>query len=317
MTIGIAAFGPQAGLAVFRALAAVERVGRGAIGGFASFVAIGSDGTLWRAETQRGGTTTLFVAGEATGIPPPAAIATATWAGVMSSGPDRPPPLARFTPADPAVGLLTGHRLPNSAGPDGRPLNEAVLARMRAGEAPARAVAAVLEAAPDADAGIIALDRQNRLIALNSAHVEGRGDLGRCVLERPEIAAGVAVLHNAIHPSGPLARLAAEVALDSMAPEDRADLWITVAAGTPLALGAHNAVILGDADRAETIVVTRPAMLSGRISGAPIAYRAAVERRGRRLGFTTDEPYGLIEDGRIVSLSGQDEVQIGVRLAQP
>ena len=109
---------------------------------------------------------TLFVAGEATGIPPPPAIAAARWAGLMSSGPDRPEPLARFTPADPAVGLIQGHRLPNSAGSDGRPLNEVVLARMRAGETPAVAVAAVLEAASDADAGIIALDRQNRLSAV-------------------------------------------------------------------------------------------------------------------------------------------------------
>lgn len=316
MTIGIAAFGPQAGLAVVRALTAVERVGRGAIGGFASFVALGADGTLWRAETQRGGTTTLFVAGEATGVPPPPAFAEAPWAGVMSSGPDRPPPLARFTPADPAIGLLTGHRLPNGEGSDGQPLNQAVLARMRAGEPPAAAVAAVLGAAPDADAGIIALDRQNRLVAVDSATVAERGDLGRCLLCRPGLGAGVAVLHNAIHPSGPLARLAAEVALDTMAPEDRSDLWITVAAGTPLVLGARNAVILGDGDHARTIVVTRPAMLTGRVSGAPVSYRAAVERHGRRLGFTTGEPYGLIEDGRIVSLSGQDEVQIGVRLVE-
>jgi hypothetical protein len=177
VTIGIAAFGPQAGLAVFRALAAVETVGRGAIGGFASLVAIGADGTLWRAETQRGGTATLFVAGEATGIPPPPEIAAAPWAGIISSGPDRPPPLARFTPADPAVGLLTGHRVPDSAGSDGLPLNQAVRARMGAGEAPAAALAAVFEAAPDAEAGILALHRRTRLAAPHPTPVEARGDL--------------------------------------------------------------------------------------------------------------------------------------------
>ena len=122
------------------------------------------------------------------------------------------------------------------------------------------------------------------------------------------------MLHNAIYPSGPLARLAAEVALDAMAPEDRADFWITVAAGTPLVLGARNAVILDDEDRVQTIVITRAAMLTGGVNGAPISYRTAVERGGRRLGFTTSEPYGVIEDGRIVSLSGQDEVRVGIRL---
>lgn len=189
----------------------------------------------------------------------------------MSSGPDRPTPLARFTPADPAIGLLTGHCLPNSQGPAGMPLNEAVLARMRAGEPPEVAVAAVLEAAPDADAGIIALDRTNRLVAIHSAAEANRRDLGGCVLHRPEIGAGGAVLHNSIHPSGPLARLAAEVALDSMAPEDRVDLWITVAAGTPLELGTRNAVLLREDDRARAIVVTSPAMLTGRVSGSPIS----------------------------------------------
>ena len=73
-------------------------------------------------------------------------------------------------------------------------------------------------------------------------------------------------------------------------------------------------MILADEDRALAIVVSRPALLSGRVSGAPIAWRTAVERHGRRLGFTTSEPYGLIEGGRILSLSGQDRVRVGVRL---
>src|SRR3546814_12745762 len=69
MTIGIAVSGPLAGLAAFRALSAVERVGRGDIGGFASFVAISGAGGLLTADTQRGGTATLF---GAKGTPPPA-----------------------------------------------------------------------------------------------------------------------------------------------------------------------------------------------------------------------------------------------------
>jgi hypothetical protein len=64
MTIGIAAWGPDAGHAVFEALKVAEKVGRGSIGGFAVFVAITSDGRVIRAETQRGGTATLFLQGE-------------------------------------------------------------------------------------------------------------------------------------------------------------------------------------------------------------------------------------------------------------
>jgi hypothetical protein len=60
VTIGIAVRAPNAGQAAFEALRTVERVARGAIGGFVSFVAITADGRLLRAETQRGGTSTLF-----------------------------------------------------------------------------------------------------------------------------------------------------------------------------------------------------------------------------------------------------------------
>lgn len=314
MTIGIAACGPGAGLAVVRALAAVEKVGRGAIGGFASFVAFDRAGRLWRAETQRGGTGTLFIAGETTGGDPPDEIAEAPWAAVMSSGPDRPSPLAQFTPADPAVGLLTGHRLPNGAGPDGRPLNLAVLDRMRAGAPPDEAIRAVLERAPAADAGIIALDRANRLVAMNTPHVERRDDLGRCVAHDPETGAGVAVLHNAIYPSGPLAALAAGVALDVMAPADRIDLWATLGAGTPLIAAGYDAVRLGADERIEAVLVSDAALLRGRIGRAVIGWRTTVERDGRVIGVTTSEPYALVEDGRVVSLSGQAEVPIGIQL---
>jgi hypothetical protein len=168
VTIGIAVRAPNAGQAAFEALRTVERVARGAIGGFVSFVAITTDGRLLRAQTQRGGTSTLFTDGEKTGTAPPAAIAQAPLAGLMSSGPDRPAPLVQFTPADPTVGLVTGHRLPNMPGADGIALNQAVLDRMRAGEPPARAARSVLQRNPEADAGIIALGPEGAVFAGNS-----------------------------------------------------------------------------------------------------------------------------------------------------
>ena len=190
MTIGIAAFGPRAGLAVFMALRAVERVARGAVCGFASFVAITTEGEVLRAETQRGGTRTLFVDAEITGLPPPPRVAEAPFAGVMSSGPDRPAPLCQFTPADGAVGLVTGHRLPNTPGCSGVRLNEEVLALMREGLSPQGAVERVLADNPGSDAGMIALDRQGRLFAANSAFVADRADLGSARRYVPRLAPG-------------------------------------------------------------------------------------------------------------------------------
>ena len=93
MTIGIAAYGPNAGQAIIDALRAAEVVGHGAISGFVSMVVIGEDGELHRIETQRGGTQGLLKGGEM-----PTHFMRARHAALMSSGPDRPSPLAQFTP---------------------------------------------------------------------------------------------------------------------------------------------------------------------------------------------------------------------------
>jgi hypothetical protein len=92
------------------------------------FVAITGDGRVIRAETQRGGTATLFLKGETTGTNPPDEAGASPLAALMSSGPDRPEPLAQFVVADGRAGLVTGHRLPNAAAVSGRPLNAEILA---------------------------------------------------------------------------------------------------------------------------------------------------------------------------------------------
>jgi hypothetical protein len=316
MTIGIAVTGEGAGLAAFRALEAIERVARGAIGGFVSFVVISRDNTLLRAETQRGGTCTLFVEGERTGASPPPAIAAARFAALMSSGPDRPTPLARFTPGDAAHGLVTGHRLPNMPG-DGadRPLNEAVLARLASGADPRQAVEAELADHPEADAGLIALDRHGRLYAQNSAFVKARGDLGSACLADDRRGHRVAVLHNAIHPISGLAALAAGVAMDCMAPPDRADFELRLEAGTAIRLGEEDALHIDTAERLVGISVSNAAWLRPRRDGAVVNFATKVLCGDRLVGHTTNEPYCVTESGRLVSMSGQTSVAIGVRRA--
>ena len=314
MTIGLAVTGENAGLAAFRALEAVEKVARGAIRGFVSFVVITEDGRLLRAQTQRGGTATLFVAGETTGTPPPTDIAGARFAALMSSGPDRPEPLAQFTPGDAVTGLVTGHRLPNVPGEGSDvPLNIEVLGRLRAGAVPAAAIEATLAAWPTADAGLIALDLDGRLHAANSAFVESRGDLGFAFLEDAARGHRVAVLHNAIHPKDGLAALAAGTAMDCMAPLDRSDLFLTLEAGTPVSLGATAALHVDGAWAVREITVTRRAWLTGRRDGALVNIATPVLAAGRLIGHTTTDPYCILEAGRLVSISGQDRVQIGVR----
>lgn len=318
MTVGIAAAGPNAGQAVFEALAAVEKVAWGAIGGFATYAAIGIDpgsknAVLHRYETQRGGSATLFTEGERTGAPPPPEVATARFAGVMSSGPDRPEPLSQFVPADAAVGLITGHRLPNGTGASGVPINIEVLEAVRRGQPLREAVDAVLDANPEADAGIIALDLAGRVYARNSDRVSRRPDLGHARREDAARGAVVEVLHNAIRPGPAIAALAAEIAMSAMTEDSVEANWVTVLAGTPIEAGRENAVLVGDDGIVRKVLTTDRRIVTGRQNCAAIYLGARVQQGDQVLGTTTFEPNVTVEDGRILSLSGQSRLRLGYR----
>lgn len=313
MTIGIAAYGPNAGLAVLRALAAVEKVATGSIGGYAVFAAIDAEDVLHRAETQRGGTATLFVDGETTGAAPPDAVAAARTAGLMSSGPDRPPPLDQFAPAVAGVGLVTGHRLPNAAGVSGRPLNLDILERLAAGPNARAAVDTVLDVNTEADAGVIAVDAHGRIYARNSARVSRRPDIGHARREDPETGAVVEVLHNAIFPIRSLAALAAEIALDTMVPRDRVDGSVIVSAGVAVVPGDDNRVVVDAAGAALHIETTDHRIAQGCHNCAAIYIGARVVHNGHILGSTLFEPNVVVENGRIVSMSGQSSMRIDYR----
>lgn len=311
MTIGIAASGPQAGLAIFRALQAVEKIARGAIGGFASFAVITADGHLVRFETQRGGTATLFTEGEKTGVEPPPWVAEAPVAAIMSSGPDRPDPLSQFVAGDAGAGLVTGHRLPNRPGTTGVAVNQEALLLLSSGHTPKQAVAAVLAASPQADAGLIAVDRQGRVYGCNSARVATRPDLGWA--RRETESAVVEALHNSIHPVAAVASLAAEVALDTMQPRFRPDGWLMVDIGIPVEVGEHNAVWIDQALRITRVVTTDPGLLDGRQGGSALYIGADVIQDGRSIGTLIDESYVVLENGIIRSLSGQRSLKVGYR----
>lgn len=313
VTIGIAASGPRAGLAVFRALAVVEKVAGGAIGGYAAFAAIGADGKLHRAETQRGGTTTLFVAGETTGVAPPAVVAEAPIAGVISSGPDRPPPLSQYVPAEPGAGLVTGHRLPNAAGITGRAVNLEVLDRLRQGLCARAAIDEVLHADPEVDAGVIAVDRRGGVFSRNSERVNRRPDLGHARRTDADTGAVIEVLHNAIFPTGSIAALAADTGLAGMAPGDAPDGEILVRASVPVVAGDGNRVLVDGNGEALQVETTDGRILNGRHNCAAIYLHSDVVREGEVIGHTVFEPNVVVENGHIATLNGRAEMRIGYR----
>lgn len=310
MTIGIACVGPNAGRAVFDALALVERIGRGAIRGFVAYAAV-AEGEVHRRSTQRGGTSTLFTDGERVGLPPPDVVAGARVAALMSSGPDRPEPLSQFVAAEPGGALVTGHRLPNAPASGGEPLNLEVLRRMQGHESADAAVQRIMAENQDADAGVIAVDRAGAVALANAPRVQVRPDQGSGYRELDR--ARVAVLHNAIWPRAVIAELAIEAALDTMLGLYAPTGHIRVSAGTPLTHGQVDAVEV-DADGRALRIVTRDSRLfAGQWNCAAIYLGSEVRAGSTLLGHTTGEPNCMVVDGTLVSLSGQDEADIPYR----
>ncbi len=313
MTIGIGAYGPNAGHAVYAGLAAAERIGRGAIGGFATYAVITADNRLLRHETQRGGSATLFIDGESTGMPPPEEVAHATAAAVISSGPERPDPLAQFLAADAKGGLVTGHRLPNGLGVDGKPMNLAALAHLMTGRSAREAVDLVIDRNREADIGLIAVDRQGRAYARNSDRVQRRPDLGHARAEAAAASAVVEVLHNAIRPHPALAPAVAAIVLEAMVGAPQPAGWMTVEAGVPLVVGKENAVHCNASLVATRVETTDPVLGAGRHACAGIYLDSAVYRDGTLIGLTMFEPITTVEDGRITEMSGQKSMRMSFR----
>ncbi len=308
MTIGIGIAGPRAGRAALAALAAVERVGRGMIGGFVSLAALDARGRLHRAETQRGGAAALFPDGM-TEI-----IADAPVVALMSSGPDRVPPLSQFTPAAQGIGCLSGHRLPNMPGrPGGEAVNALALARLIDGAPPQQALDAVLADHPDADAGLIAVTAGGEVAAANSRLAAARSDAGAVVTEGAGLK--IAILHNAIFPVEGLAALAAGAAMDATAPADAFDFEITLAAGIALSTAPPTRVEIDGAGRVVALSGLPPGWIAFDWQGAAAMRGTPVMRDGRQVGVLVSEAYCVARDGILQTCDGQPSARLRVRAA--
>ena len=310
MTIGIGIAGPGAGRAALAALAAVEKVGRGMIGGFVSLAALDPQGHLHRAETQRGGGAALFPDGLS------GAIAESPVVALMSSGPDRTPPLAQFTPAAEGVGCVSGHRLPNMPGrPGAEPVNALALARLTDGDPAQAALDAVLAEHPDADAGLIAVTAGGEVAAANSRLAAARTDAGALVTEGAGLK--IAVLHNAIFPVAGLAALAAGAAIDAAAPADASDYEITLSAGLPLSTAPPAGVEIDHTGQVVAICGLPAGWAAPAWQGAAAMRGTPVIRDGNQVGTLVSEAYCVARDGVLESCDGRPSARLRVRAAQP
>ncbi|SNR53371.1 DUF6963 family protein [Puniceibacterium sediminis] len=303
MTIGIAAFGPKSGAGVVAGLRAVELVGRGAIGGFVSFAALTNDGRLLRASTQTGGAGSLFDGAV------PEEIALSPLAGLISSGPNRPEPLSEFVAAEPGVGIVTGHRMPQTPAPDGVPLNLHVLQRMKDGADPQAAIDAVIARYPDMDAGFVAFSMDGSIGMGNMPTVMTRGDHGSAILNAPETKARVASIHNAIHPHRLVAAAATETALDAMLRPDPPSRWIEISAGAPLCVSEQARVVVDENGVVEQLCHPANIYLSGEWS-VGLGDRVAVFAQGKQIGWLGYEPFMKVVNGKLQSIDGKDHMHL-------
>jgi hypothetical protein len=310
MTIAIGAYGPHAGLAVFKSLQAAEAVGEGAIRGFVMLAVITPDGTLQRYETQRGGTRTLFTEGETTGVEPPDPVRGAIAAALISSGPDRPIPLAQFLTADAQAGLVTAHRVPQGPSVTGIPLNVAVLNALQAGQSAREATAMVLAQNPDADVGFITIDRHGHMHVQNAPRVQRRPDVGLAYREQEASGAKLAVLHNAIEPHASLAPLVADIGFRQMVDLAPVIGWFTLSAGIPIVYGEVDAVEVDEQGVALQVVTSDRTFTDRERSGVGIYLHSLVRQQGRVIGKTLFEPICLVRDGKILEMSGQTSLRM-------
>jgi hypothetical protein len=311
MTIAIAAAGPRAGRAVYEALKAAEKIGTMSIGGFVTFACLTQLGDLLRSETQRGGSSTLFVDGERNGVEPPAAVAEAVSAALISSGPDRPIPLSQFVPADSRGGLVTGHRLPTCFGITDKPMNSETLELLIAGQTAREAVDAVIAANPMSDCGLIAVDRSGLVYGRNSVRVQNRPDVHTAEMSLSDPPGKVIAFQNAIQPYRIVAEVAAAIAHQVMRGPIVPDDWLTVDTGLPVQLGEDSAIYCDGNLKAQYVVTIDPSILKGSQPASAMYLNSKVYRDKVIVGRTVGDLLCMMQDGKIVTFSGQKHTRLG------
>lgn len=300
MTIGIAAYGPKAGAAVLQALAAAEKICTGAIGGFVAAACVFEDSVV-RGETQCAGVTGLQFSTSRQEFE------SAVTAGLISSGPNRPVPLSAFVTAKAGTGVVTGHRMPNAVGVDGIPMNLAVLNLIADGTDPGRAVNEIVNANPDADCGLIAVNVAGSGGVANTLCVS-RPDAGMASGQRGD--ASVWVLHNAVRPFETLAPLLVEIALDVMRPAVTATGHVLFKEGCLVEAGESPQIHVDESGTVKKIVVGLSA--NREAQALDIGCQPLIYLHSKPIARLIYEPLLMVRDNRLISADGDSALQVAI-----
>ena len=290
LTIGIASFGPRSGAAVFNAVLAAELLGRGAIGGFAVFAILDADGRVHHRWTQDGGVGTLDL---------PTSWKDAGIAACISSGPNRPEPLIQFLPGANGRALVTGHRLPHAPNAGNVPINDAVLARLNAGETPQAAIDTELASCPEIDAGLIAITADGKLGWANSARVQRRSDLGQAHRSDPD--RGFALLHNSIFvadgPCQSLADALSGIAWGALTGSPARHSFLRLTHPVAFRLAERDRIVVDGAGDIIGLETANPALLTADRVGTAGYLSAEVWQEGQRTGIAATELFARMAGG--------------------
>lgn len=124
--------------------------------------------------------------------------------GLISSGPNRPEPLSDSVAAEPAVGIVTGHRMPNTGTAEGPLVNSLVIRPIREGADPKSAIDEVIVRRPEMDAGFVAVSIDGNVGLGNTPALLSLGGCGSGVLCAGAGGQRVATTHNSVQPQRPI-----------------------------------------------------------------------------------------------------------------
>lgn len=299
-------------MAVVTSLGCIEHVADGAIGGFVSLVVMDSRNRATFYECQEGGVSALF--GNASGVIEeknlPVKILESKRAGLISSGPYRPCPLARFLAWDDCGNIVSGHRFPQSPIKKGIALNQAVLTIIQKHGAQSAEVKQLLTENNHLDAGIIAVDANDTLMCEDTQRVMARNDTARMQVQAKDFSFGITM--NSIQPSRLIAPLLASklnVKLQSASSSTHIPC-ISLNKRARILAGVDPLVEVDSNHHVVSIVTPETCWFETHSEGALLETGTPIVHNGRTIGTILEEPYTTASNGVISALSGKDEMTL-------
>jgi hypothetical protein len=168
---------------------------------------------------------------------------------------------------------------------------------MEAGDTPQQAVDRVLDANPEADAGLIAMDARGRLGWGNTARVARRADRGEA--HRDDGQARLVVLHNSIHAQSALSNDIADLAWAQLTGQPASLRFLYLREPVSLRAADRDRVHISGEGVITAIDSANPELAHSRRFGTVVYLGSEVWLDGRRVGHAATELVAKMADGTV------------------